>query len=465
MDGIESLISKAVKAHILVPDGAPTPSITISKNSNFGFGESAEIPLVDIQNRLKTNLKFKLTVFTYVANSVGNGFHISADTSKPTGRKAKELIDDFNDTWDIDTMNQLIGRDVWSGGNVFLNAVESGENPIAALYHLPPSGFKSILRDDVGEVTEYKYSWGIKATNKSIKPKQILHWAWLPFDESAFGEGIGQAMERDGLGYETEGGTTVYRDSWFKTSEKIDDISSKMVYAGLPRFFGKFTGEGADQSFIDDATAKLNKLDPLQHFISNVEGSIETVALDTSNRFDSFMRHLDDQMVHGTMSPLIRLWSSLNFTFASSKEAVDAMLPFVGMYQRAHKRFMERMVYNPILVANNYDVKKANVKLNWGKQEPLKIEEIKEIFEMIKDPALIDKFNPDDFLDMLREVGVPLTKVAKEEVATINKLRNVIGRSDTNKTIKMRLVPPAPTDPMKKDKQKLMNILKERYNV
>jgi hypothetical protein len=463
MDNIEGLINDAVKSHVLIPEGAPKSNVEITKHNYSNYGEAATVPLKDITANLKTNLKFKLTVFTYTANSVGQGFYHSADTSKPTGRKALDLIDDFADTWDLDSMNQKIGIDVWGGGNTFLNAVPSRENPIAALYHLPQSMFTHIERDTQGEVVNYKRSWGSQVVNADTDPDSILHWAWLPFDEEAFGEGIGQALARKGLGYETENGTVVQRESWFEAAEKMDDVSSKMVYAGLPRYHANFKGEGADADFVTDVNNQLNKLDPLQHIVTNVEGQIQTVALDTTSRFDSFMRHFDDQMVHGTMSPLIRLWSSLNFTFASSKEAVDAMLPLVSMYQRAHKRFLEKMVYEPIMRANNIDVKKADLHLNWGKQEKLTLEEIKQVFDMLKDPAFIDKFNADDFITMLQDAGVPLSKVNDTATTTLNDLRNLIGRSDNNKTIKMRLQKPTNNDPLKAKKMKLYEALVKKY--
>lgn len=464
MDGLDLINSKLGKKEFAKEPPKPTSAVT--KAQTFGgLGEPAEIPLKDIVNYRKTNLKFRLTVFTYVAFSVGRGFYNSADLSTPTGRKCLESVNDFCEDWDMDTLNQKIGKDVWSSGNAFLNIVGSKRKPLEAIYMLPLSSFVKIKRDLAGDVISYLQTWGQRILFEN-NPGNILHFKWLPEDEEAFGEGLGQPLARKGLGYETQAGNIIERPDWFSTAEMIDDVSAKMLYSGLPRYFGFFEGEGATNEFVDDAKSKYNKLDPLQHFITNVKGDIKTVSLDTQNKFDSFIRHIDDQIVTGSMSPLIRLWSSLNFTYASSKEAVDAMMPLVSMYQRAHKRFIEKMIYAPLIIQDGKDPKKADVRLNWGKQEPLKIEEIKQVFDILSDPHFSDKFNPDDFIDLLIDAGVKITKQSEETVTKdINSLRNIIGLADKGKTVKVEFTKPQKTDPNYLLKNKLLKLLAKKYGV
>ena len=83
----------------------PSSSIGVTKLSESYAGETLDIPLKDLVENLKRNLKFKLTVFTYMANAVGVGFFNTADKSTPTGRQALETINDFAEDWDLDTLN------------------------------------------------------------------------------------------------------------------------------------------------------------------------------------------------------------------------------------------------------------------------------------------------------------------------------------------------------------------------
>lgn len=450
------------------PSKAPKPTVGITKATQQFTGEELDIPLKDIVENFKRNLKFKLTVFTYMANSVGVGFFNSADLSTPTGRKSLEIINDFAEDWDMDTLNQKLARDIWGSGNGFLNAVSDEENPFAGVYMLPLSSFTKIYRDASGVVQKFVQNWGGRG-DQDVEPGDILHARWLPIDEGAFGEGIGQAMARKGIGYETDNGTIVKRESWFQVAEKIEDVATKMIYSGLPRYFAFFEGEGADSDYVDTVNSALNKLDPLQHFVGNVKGTIQTVSLDTQNRFDSFIKYVDDQIISGTMSPLIRLWSSLNFTYASSKEAVDAMFPLIQMYQRFHKRFVERMIYHPLIAQEGYEIKKANVKLHWGQEDPMTPAEIGDVFNILKDPMFIDKVSPDDFIDMFIDSGIKLTKPTEKEVTGgMQNLRNIIGLSDKGKSVKITIPKPdsiRSTDSNALLKKKVLTYLVKKYDV
>jgi len=462
MDALDLLASSNLIESEAVTN-APEATAEVTQSTDVWTGEELDVPLLDITKQLKRNLKFRLTVFTYMANSVGVGFFNSADTSKPTGRKALDIVNTFAEDWDLDTLNQKMARDVWASGNAFLNPVSNEELPFAGVYYLPLSSFTKIYRERGGDVVRFIQNWGGRGEH-DVDPGDILHARWLPIDESAFGEGIGQAMGRRGTGYKTEAGKRVSREPWFTASEKIDDVSTKMIYAGLPRYFAFFEGEGASKEYIGDVNSKLNKLDPLQHFAGNVKGNIQTVSLDTQNRFDSFIRYVDDQIVSGTMSPLIRLWSSLNFTYASSKEAVDAMFPLIQMYQRFHKRFIERCIYAPLLVQEDVDVKKAGVRLNWGQEDPMTPDEIASVVEILKDPMFAGKINPDDFIGMFQDSGIKLTKpIENETQAGIQTLRNLVGLSDKGKTVVTFKKPLKQSDPLYAKKARIYDLLEKKY--
>lgn len=417
--------------------------VGITKSMYHGQGETTEIPLSKIVDYAKTEVKFKMTVFTYMAHSVGQGFYNTADMTTPTGRKAKELIDDFtNVQFDLDTINQKFDRDLWASGNGFLHVAGDQEMPVQGIYMLPLSAFTAIRRDYAGNPVEFTYNWG-QVRNRKLPANLIKSLAWLPWDEEAFGEGIGQVMARKGLGYTTEAGTFVKRPSLFEAQEKIDDIVVKMLYAGVPRWAAMLDPDkGGSEDVVDDITTGLNKMDPLQHLVINAMGDIKQIGLEPSNKFDSFLRHMDDQVITGTMSPLIRLWSSLDFTYASAEAALQAMNPLIGMNQRAYKRFVEMSIYKPFLEQVGISQSKADVRINWGTPQKLKMDELKQLTELLSNPMFSGKVDPESLLDGIAEAAGMEVKASTEEMRSdITSLRMMIKDAERGRAISVQYLP------------------------
>ena len=395
-------------------DVAVEPTAIAGQQGTDFLGGSMDVRLADIVKFLKTNLKFKMSVITYMAYSVGPGYYTTTAVNS-AGRKAKEAIMLFEEEWDLDTLNQKIGRDVWASGNAFVNTVpedrDTGEG-LAGIFMLPLSSFRGVNKDKNGKVIEFIQHWSSKSRN--IPAGDIAHFCWLPLDEDWQGEGIGQALARGGAGYRTHAGKSVYRPSWFESQEMIDDVSIKMTYSGLPRYFVTFDGSDkkASKTFIETAKSEFNKLDPLKHFTTNVKGDVKTISLDTTGKFSDFIRHVDDNIITGTMSPLIRLWSNLDFTYASSQSALDAMDPLISMYRRAHGRFLENFIFRPIIRWEGANIKNADLTLTWGQPEAPTIEGIKQVIEILNSS---DRFNglyePKKIIDLLSSVtGIDLAR-------------------------------------------------------
>ena len=263
----------------------------------------------------------------------------------------------------------------------------------------------------------YIQHWG--ASQNDLKPDEVLHFKWLSENAGAWGVGLGQPLAYRGVGYKTASGKTIKRPSMFAINEMMTDIEAKMVYAGLPRYdvYAKVKDDA-----LRDVTSAYEKTDPLQNMIHNFEGEVKTVSLDTQNRFDSFLRSLDDTFLNGIMTPIPRMFSSLNFTYASADAAIEAYLPFIRMYQRAHKRFIENHVYKPVLL-EDYEpemVKKSEIHLNWGQQGEVEYEEIRQVYDILKDPMFKGRFNPDDILEMLKE-KMPQLEIIEEAEREIEK--------------------------------------------
>lgn len=456
MDSLQALIATQVinrkesaKSKIKVDEKLEKPPghIQITSSQGWAYGESAEIPMANIQNYLRTNLKFRMVCFTNMAHTVGVGFYNTADVKELQGRKALELCNYFADEWNFDVLNQKIALNEWAAGNTFLNKVsanpETEPDALHGVYKLPLSAFTNIKRLADGTPIEYRYSWG-NYRNQEIPASEIIAWPWLPIDEEAFGEGIGQAMARSGLGYETEAGNTVKRRPWFEQQERIADVADKHVIAGLPRYAVFLDPEkGGDDELVTDMTSALNKLDPLQHIVLNSVGDVKTIALDSGNKFDSFIRMQNDEVITGMMSPLIRMWSSLDFTYASAESALTAMFPLFDMYQRGHKRFVEREFYRRLQEQESIDWYKADVQLNWGKQADISINDLKDLVTLLSNPMFENKFSAEELIDSISETsGVSLQpQVVDEQKAIINAYRDLDKAALDGKSMTIRYTP------------------------
>ena len=76
----------------------------VSDLETYGTGIEPEITMDKLVQYRNTDAKFRLAVMFGCAFSVGIGFHNTADTSTPTGRRVLELIDDFCEEWDLDSL-------------------------------------------------------------------------------------------------------------------------------------------------------------------------------------------------------------------------------------------------------------------------------------------------------------------------------------------------------------------------
>ena len=326
-----------------------------------------------------------------------------------------EIIDAFAEEQDLDSLNQRVAQDVWACGNAFVWPVgPKRPKKINSLRLIPVSSIVGIRRDPDGDVEEYRQRTK-SGSERIIAAGDILHFAWLPEDSSAWGSGLGQPLARRGLGYKTANGKKSTRPPWFEISEMTDDVASKITYAGLPRYAVSMPGLNDDR--MADVNRAFDNLEPLQHVISNFEAKVDTIALDTASRFDSFLSKLDNQMVAGVMSPIPRLWSSLNFTYASSKEALAATFPLVAMYQRAHARFLERQIYAPVLMQAGRKPAKAKLRVSWGTREPLDMEALAAALAALGSPVLAGQLDPESVLRLVQEAGLPVEPAKEGEPA------------------------------------------------
>lgn len=431
--------------------GKQTDAVITSYIESTGYGIEAEIPMAELVRRRKTDYLFNMVCHINTAYSTGAGFYNTANTDEMVGRKCLESIDEFCDEWELDDLHQKIALDVWTSGNAFLDAVEMEGGRLGGLRILPLSSFTRIYRDEDGIAQRYEQSWGGRYSH--VDAKDIMHFRWMEEDASAWGTGTGQILARRGLGYKTNSGQTVHRPSLFETREMMDDIAIKITYSGMPRFSVKAPDAKADD--LRQLTSLYSKLDPLQHIVHNYDTDIQNLSLDTNGKYESFFKRTDNASIAAMMNPIIQLWTSMSFTYASAMEAIDAMMPLVRIYQRAHKRFIERNVYRRIIMdeKGRQAVKRADVQLNWGSEDPMDMEAIRQVYEILRDPKFDGLYDPKDVIEMLRDAGAKVNPTAQADMSRqfrdLERLKNMrerkvhiseLPREEQIREIKLRLL-------------------------
>jgi len=441
----------------------PEPSIPVNDNSGF-FDidiDSDDVKLQKIIDYLRRDAKFQYVVYTLMGYSVGAGFNNTTNTDIPSGRKCLELINDFAVDWNLDEINQLMAIDGWSSGNGFLNTVPSNED-VQGIYHIGMGTIKDIITTPEGEVKFYvqKTRNGFET---NVEPEKIAHFKWLPINESAFGEGIGQVLARKGVGYRTSSGKVIHRQSYFEIAEMFTDIDSKLFYSGLPRYI---TTPDSENGFSEDEMSSINsafeKLDPLQNITMPKKTTTTEIALSSRSNFQTLIDRFDKEYAIATKTPLIELATSNDFNYASSQTALQTMLPLLGSFQRAYKRFIEKCIYEPIILKAGKNPKIINARINWGVQEKLTVEQILQIQTILNQPDLVDQHDPKDIINMLiEEVGVPLplTEVligkSQEQTRFIHRLEEVKdNRAKMLEVIKQFKKNKSYKEPSKKNKRK-----------
>jgi hypothetical protein len=329
-------------------------------------GAIPEPTLADVVEYYRRDPSVKLAVDSLAVRSVGSGFYISV----AAGFEAlRQRLEEWCDRVALDEVNFRVARDVWLSGNAFLNVVPRLEDP-QALYVLPLSSFRRVVRDAGGHPAKYVQQWGGRV--RELPADQVLHFRWNPVDESAFGEGLVNHMTRPGVGYRTATGRFRRRPALLEIKERMEDDMQRILHRYLPRHVYSFIGSGVDRRFVDAQVAALRRLEPEEDFVfggENVEFRVEEVSVNPRARFEYFIQHFENEVLAGLQTPFAKLISTPGFTEASARAAVEFVEPLILMYQRWHKRVVEHHLLYPLVRAAGYDPLKVRPRLHWGQPD------------------------------------------------------------------------------------------------
>lgn len=341
-------------------------------------GEAPAVHFSDVITAYLSDPSCKAFVDFLADQAVGMGFYTTMNAEYEGAEEAKQLVDEFNESVNLDGLLQVGAREVVACGNSFWLKTEPQR--LEGLKILPITGFddpKAILRDQYGEVKGYHYSLnGVKAT---FEPKKIIHFKWNPVNFSPFGTGLLQVLLQE-LCFNGE-----TRKSFLEMKARIEKIMPEVFekYAG-PDELWLFPGAPPDKLAEYQRLIKAKPKAGARFVYDKADADVKTVAVDPRARYEAYIEHILNQVYLGGQTPLPRLFSTPGFTEASAQAALDIAERKVMALQRFIKRIVEREIFASVIQQAGLDPKKADVRLNWSVEEKpeLLVQDMLKAFEL-----------------------------------------------------------------------------------
>ena len=284
--------------------------------------------------------------------TVGVGFYTTARISK-----AKDVVDEFNESVNLDGLLFQTVREIIAFGNCFWEKIEPEK--LETLEILPITSIEKIQRNEYGVVEGYKQT--LRYGGNTLPPNRIIHFRWNPINSEAFGTGILRTIAENMPLENNENRPSL--SAMKATMEKcMIDIFQK--YAG-PTEVWKFPGLPEEKA---SEYASMLKSMPKEgaRFVVNMPAEVQVVSVDPRSRFEAYVEHVWNQYILGLQTPLPKLFTTPGFTEASARAAVEVAERKITALQRFIKRVIEREVFATIVLQAGIDPKEADCRLNWG---------------------------------------------------------------------------------------------------
>jgi hypothetical protein len=372
------------------------------------YGEPKAVTFSDILTAYTRDPSCKAFVDFLADQAVGAGFYTTVNEEYEQAEEAKQVVDEFNETVNLDSLLQTSAREVVASGNSFWLKTEPEH--LENLKILPLTGFdnpKAVARNQYGEVTGYNYNYG--DVKKNFSPEKIIHFQWNPVNFSAFGTGVLQVLLAE-LSFNGE-----TRMSFLEMKARIEKI--------MPEIFEKYAGPDELWVFAGASDKKLAEYQKMikkkpkagAKFVYNKVGAdIKTVAVDPRARYEAYVDHILNQVYLGGQTPIPKLLTTPGFTEASANAAIEVAERHVMSLQRFIKRIVEQEIFEEIIDQAGFDYKKADCRLNWGMPEKPDVEALLPML------ANIARDRPDiisakEFRKILVDMGLALEKAERSE--------------------------------------------------
>jgi len=369
------------------------------------YGEPKVVTFSDIMTAYTRDPSCKAFVDFLADQAVGMGFYTTVNEEYEQAEKAKQVVDEFNETVNLDGLLQIGAREVVASGNSFWLKIEPEH--LENLKILPLTGFdnpKAVVRDQYGEVTGYGYAYG--DMKKGFLPEKIIHFKWSPVDFSAFGTGVLQVLLTE-LSFNGD-----KRMSFLEMKARIEKV--------MPEIFEKYAGPDELWVFAGASDEKLAEYQRLikskpkagaRFAYNKAEADIKTVAVDPRARYEAYVDHILNQVYLGGQTPIPKLLTTPGFTEASANAAIEVAERHVMALQRFIKRIVEREIFAPVIKQAGLDPNKAECRLNWGMPETPEIE-LEDVVRLAEISATsgVQYVRPDEVRKILVKMGFELTE-------------------------------------------------------
>ncbi len=357
------------------------------KQAKEGSGDSPRISFQKQIEAYRKDVALKDFVDILAMQAVGMGFYTSCASKAeyPRSEEAKKIVDEFNETSDLDNQLQILARELVGTGNCVLQLFEPDK--LERVRRCPIVSFERIFTNEFLELEETdftkkrKIKLGLKQNaafgGNLISPERLMLLRWNPIDDSGWGCGVILALMEEYSWQEWDHNTS---KNVTRTRPSVLEIKAKLD-ADLIEIFEKWAGPVeawvADSKELAVSVEKELKATPkyggrLVVSGKNKTGSLEikTPPMDVRGRFDGVVEYLWNQFCLGGQTPLPKLLTEKGFTEASSNSAIEIADRLVLPINRLIKRNIEALWRKVILSADSsLDPVKAAVRLNWGSQE------------------------------------------------------------------------------------------------
>jgi len=333
------------------------------------FGATPEISFESMWNvyiaqpAVRTSVEFRADQIT------GSGFYTSMNEKYEEtldGKTAKEYIDDFNETVELDELLQASARLLVGFGNCFwwLRDLNKPQVELIPIFHV-----KKILFNKKFEASALQLSWNVEP--RQIPWNEIVGMRLPPYDASGFGLGVLQTICKA----LTVSGSAETRPSFVSIMADLQTAMIKQfVKWGAPNELWVFPG--ISEKKLQDYHGKIKNI-PLSgyRFTTNVkEARAQPIIAERARGFDFYAKILVDEFYLALQTPLPKFFTERGFTEASATVAKEVDEARTMALQRLLKRVVENQLWTPVLKLAGFDPVRAEVRLNWGVPEKLEFE-------------------------------------------------------------------------------------------
>jgi hypothetical protein len=333
--------------------------------------ETPSIPLAEVIKLYERDPTCKASVDLLAASAVGSGFYTTMNENYEKATQAKSIVDNFNETVNLDALLSDTARMLIACGNDFWLKLMP-EN-IKAIHRLPIDAIERIEQSYLDEKTlkiPYKIeSYKLRQTygGENLDADAMVHWRINCLDYSGYGTGVLQVLLHS-LTFQSD-----KRPAYSSMKARIERI--------MPKIFEKYAGpdvlallERADDDTIQKFQQAIkNRGEEGAWLFYNGKGDIKPVTIDPNARFEYYVDHIINQFYLGCETPLPRLFSTPGFTEASANAALELQNMLIQPVQRYIKRHVERELFDAVLKQAGLNPDQAQIRLQWS---PYKTKEV-----------------------------------------------------------------------------------------